>query len=145
VTGVGAGPAYVVGYSSGSGNTDSGPEQSAHNHTTPNHTHSTPSHTHDCPDHSHSVPGHTHSLVYGTFEESYPTSHYVDVYVYKRESSSWVQKAVFVGLITDLEDLDMTPYITGPGDWRLAVISAPAQPNGGRLSCDLFGSLTLLS
>lgn len=108
------------------------------------HTHSTPSHTHGCPDHSHSIAGHTHALNYGTFEESFPASHSVKVKTYKRVGGSWTLQDTSASLTGDLEDLDLSAVITGAGDWRLEVLSDAAQPNGGRLGCDLYGTLTVV-
>lgn len=112
----------------------------SHSHTIA-HTHSTPSHTHDVPDHAHSVPGHVHDLVYGTFEETFPTSFNVKVRVYRRSGSTFSLIDTIEGLTQVLCDIDLTDVITGQGDWRIEVQSSPAQPNNGRLGCDLFGLL----
>lgn len=88
----------------------------AHSHTIP--------HTHQGGTHTHDVAGHNHALTYGTFEESYPATHYVYVRVYKRESGAWVEKALYTGITADLYDLDLTSIIKTPGDWRIAVKGA---------------------
>jgi hypothetical protein len=105
-----------------------------HHHTNP-HTHSTPAHQHD-------INGHTHALTYGTFEEAYPGSHSVTLKVYERVGGSWTLRGTFTGLTGDLEDVDLTAVMTGPGDWRLTVQSEAGQPQGGRLGCDVYGALT---
>lgn len=109
------------------GNWVTGPEQSGHNHSVPAHTHSTPAHT--------------HALDYGTFEETYPASHSVTLRVYERTGSTWTLRGTFSGLTADLEDVDLTAVMTGPGDWRLTIQSAGGQPQGGRLGCDVFGAV----
>lgn len=113
-----------------------------HSHPIP-HTHTTPSHTHTTPDHSHAIAAHGHALTYGTFEETYPTSHSVSLILYKRIDDAWSLIHTTSGLTADLQAVDWTAYLTGPGDWRIEAISAAAQPNGGRLGLDLFGTLSL--
>lgn len=105
------------------------------------HTHGI-THTHSTPNHTHSVAGHTHSLVYGTFEETYPASHDAFLNVYKREGGSWVIQRTYDHLTDDLEDIDISAVITGPGDYRLAIASHTGQPNSGRLGCDIYGALS---
>lgn len=97
-------------------------------------------HSHPIP-HTHNVTiaAHTHGLTYGTFEEAYPVSHSVTLRVYERVGGSWTLRGTFAGLTADLVDVDLTAVMTGPGDWRLTVQSEAAQPNGGRLGCDLYG------
>lgn len=107
------------------------------------HSHPIP-HTHSTPSHQHTVPTHSHALTYGTFEEAYPVSHSVSVATYKRSGGAWTLMNTVSGLTADLEDLDLTAVITGPGDWRIQVQSAAAQPNGGRLGCDLYGTLSVV-
>jgi hypothetical protein len=98
----------------------------------------------DIDPHDHTTPNHTHGLAYGTYEESYPASHSVKVKVYQRVSSTWTLVYTSASQTADLVDLDLTSAITGPGDWRLEVLSDAAQPNGGRLGLDLFGTLELV-
>lgn len=104
-----------------------------------NHTHSTPNHAHATPDHQHTVPGHTHTLVYGVLKETYPVSHSVTLKVYELEAGAWVLRATVGSLTADIEEVDLTAYLTGPGNWRLELKSDAAQPNGGRLGCDISG------
>jgi hypothetical protein len=97
-------------------------------------------HTHNIP-HTHTTPAHTHPLTYGTYEETFPVSHSVDVRTYKRVLGAWVLQDTQSGITADLADIDLTGVITGPGDWRIEAQSAAAQPNGGRLGCDIYGSI----
>lgn len=101
------------------------------------HTHGIP-HTHGI-GHDHTVPAHTHGLTYGVFKEAYPGSHSVTLKVYELEAGAWVLRGTVGGLTADLEEVDLTPYIEGPGNWRLELKSDAAQPNGGRLGCDVSG------
>jgi len=112
-----------------------------HTHTTPSHAHATPDHAHATPDHGHTVPGHTHALDYGTFEEAYPVSHSVFMNVYKLINGTWTIMHTFTGMTDDLVNLNLTGIIDGPGDWRMAIASDVGQPNGGRLSADIYGSI----
>ena len=107
---------------------------SGHTHTVGNHTHGI---THD-----HTTPNHGHGLTYGTFEETYPASHSVTLKVYERVDTTWTLRGTFEGLTDDLEDVELTAVMTNPGDWRLTAQSEAAQPNGGRLGCDVFGAIT---
>lgn len=104
------------------------------------HSHAIP-HTHSTPSHQHSTPSHTHDLTYGTYEEAYPVSHSVTMKTYKRVSGAWVLQDTITGITADLVDEDITDVITGPGDWKITIISEAAQPNGGRLGVDVFGSI----
>lgn len=97
-------------------------------------------HQHSNP-HTHSTPSHSHGLSYGTYEESYPASHSVTLKTYKRVGGAWTLQHTDSGITSDLADIDLTGVITGPGDWRFQVQSAAGQPNGGRLGCDLYGSI----
>lgn len=103
------------------------------------HTHGM-AHTHGIP-HTHTTPDHVHGLTYGTFEETYPTSHEVFMNLYHLEDGVWVFKHTFGNLTRDLEDVDLTDWLSGPGDWRMAIASAPGTPNNGRLAADVYGSL----
>lgn len=99
--------------------------------------------------HTHTTPAHTHSLTYGTYEETYPASHSVKLKVYRRftdgaGTSTWTLLHTSASQTADLVDLDLTAYITTGGDYRLEVLSDAAQPNGGRLGLDLFGTLELV-
>ncbi|HET7070152.1 MAG TPA: hypothetical protein VFI40_04965 [Nocardioides sp.] len=96
----------------------------------------------DISDHDHTTPNHTHGLTYGTYEEAFPASHSVTLTVYKRIAGAWVSQHTTTGITDDLADVDLTTVITGPGDWKITLQSEAAQPNGGRLGCDLFGSIT---
>lgn len=96
-------------------------------------------HTHTTPAHAHTVPGHTHTLVYGVQKEAYPASHSVTLKVYELEAGAWVLRGTIPALIADIEDLDLTAFIGGPGNWRLELKSDAAQPNGGRLGADVSG------
>lgn len=97
-------------------------------------------HTHSTPNHQHTVPGHTHGLTYGVYKEAYPASHSVTLKVYNwDDDAAWDLVATISGITTDTSDQDLTAYITGPGIWRLELKSAAAQPNGGRLGCDVSG------
>jgi hypothetical protein len=89
--------------------------------------------------HTHTTPDHTHGLTYGTFEEAMPASHSVTLRVYERVGSTWTLRGTFSGLTDDLVDVDLTAVMVSSGDWRLTVQSEAAQPNGGRLGCDLYG------
>lgn len=95
-------------------------------------------HTHGMP-HTHTTPNHTHGLTYGVFKEAYPASHNATLKVYELEAGVWTLRATITGLTADAEDLELTSYITGPGQWRLTLQSAAAQPNGGRLGAYLSG------
>lgn len=98
------------------------------------HNHSTPAHTHD-------INGHTHALTYGTFEETYPASHEVFLNLYHLINGTWTFIHTFGNLTHDVENIDMTGWLDGPGDWRLAIASAGGTPNNGRLAADVYGSL----
>lgn len=103
------------------------------------HTHGIP-HTHSTPNHAHDVPGHTHALVYGVYKEAMPASHSVTLKVYEwDDDSTWNLVATVSGITDDVSDQDLSAYITGAGIWRLELKSATAQPNGGRLGCDVAG------
>jgi hypothetical protein len=119
---------------------------SNHSHTIPTHTHTAPAHTHITPDHAHSIPGHGHALTYGTFEEAYPSGHNVTATLYRRGDSSgvWTSMHVSTALTDDIVDLQWGPYFSGPGDYRIEVISLVGQPNGGRLGLDLYGALEVV-
>jgi hypothetical protein len=142
----------------GSGNSGAASAGTAHTHTAgsyagtlnetairtiDNHSH-TIAHTHDVTigNHTHTTPAHTHALTYGTFEEAMPASHSVTVKTYKRAAGVWTLVNTSAAITTDLADLDLTAVITGPGDWRIQVQSDAAQPNGGRLGCDVYGSIS---
>lgn len=102
-----------------------------HSHPIP-HTHSTPNHTHD-------IAGHTHALTYGVFKETYPGSHSVTLTVYELVDTTWTLRGTVAAMTADLNEVDLTAFITGPGNWRLQLKSDAAQPNGGRLGCDVSG------
>ena len=118
-----------------------------HTHDAPNHTHDTPAHSHDTPAHQHGIPGHGHSLVYGTFEEAYPATTNIQYSLFSRNgmTTSWTLLHTGTGFVNlDMIDLDLINWITGSGDYRLEIISAAGQPNGGRLGCDLYGALEVV-
>lgn len=102
------------------------------------HTHPIP-HTHSTPSHQHTVPGHTHSLTAASTKEAYPASHSVEIKVYELVGSTWTLRGTVSGLVGDVEDLDLTAYVTGPGRWRITLQSAGGQPQGGRLGAHLSG------
>lgn len=104
------------------------------------HSHGIP-HTHSTPNHQHTVPGHAHALTYGVFKEAYPASHSVTLKVYELEDTTWLLRGTIAGLTGDIEELNLTPYIGYSGVWRLELKSDAAQPNGGRLGCDVAGFL----
>jgi len=116
-------------------------ESPSHTHTNA-HDHDIP-HTHTTPNHTHSVPSHTHALIYGTFEEPYPPSHSVAMRLYHRVSGIWVLQATISGFTLDLQDADLTSYFNAVGDWRISLLSAGGTPQGGRLSADIFGTVTV--
>lgn len=89
--------------------------------------------------HTHATPNHTHGLTYGVFKETYPASHDATLKVYELDAGAWTLRATITGLTADSEDIELTSYITGPGQWRLTLQSAAAQPNGGRLGAYLSG------
>jgi hypothetical protein len=89
--------------------------------------------------HTHSTPNHTHGLAYGVFKEAYPAGHSVTVKVYELEDDTWNLVATLPALAGDIEDVDLSAYIVGPGNWRLSLKSDAAQPNGGRLGADVSG------
>jgi len=95
-------------------------------------------------DHAHSVPAHTHNLTYGTYEEAYPASHSVKVKTYELVAGVWTLRNTSAALTTDQASIDLTSIITGAGDWRFEILSDAAQPNGGRLGCDLYGTFELI-
>ncbi|MEW6223203.1 MAG: hypothetical protein AB1627_01100 [Chloroflexota bacterium] len=95
-------------------------------------------HTHGIA-HTHSTPNHTHGLTYGVYKEAYPASHSVTLKVYELEAGTWTLRGTIPGLVADQEDLDLSTYITGPGQWLLELVSAAAQPNGGRLGAYVSG------
>lgn len=98
-------------------------------------------HTHNIP-HTHSTPNHTHALTYGTYEETMPVSQSVKVTVYERVAGVWTLRHTSASQTALLVDLDLTSVIDSAGDWRIQVKSDAAQPNGGRLGCDIFGAIT---
>ena len=105
---------------------------------TSDHTHGM-AHTHGI-SHTHSTPNHTHSLTYGVYKEAYPASHSVSLKVYAwDDDAAWDLVTTISGITEDVSEQDLTAYITGPGIWRLELKSAAAQPNGGRLGCDVSG------
>jgi hypothetical protein len=61
--------------------------------------------------------------------------------VYELVGSAWVLRGTISGLTDDTEEVDLLPYIIGPGRWRIVLQSAAAQPNGGRLGAHLSGYL----
>jgi len=150
---VGAGAGQFNFESAVTGDWNSGGE-SGHTHPTPNHSHATPAHSHDTPAHSHDtpahqhgIPGHGHSLVYGTFEEAYPATTNVQYSLFSRNgmTTSWTLLHTGTGFVNlDMIDLDLINWISGAGDYRLEIISAAGQPNGGRLGCDLYGALEVV-
>lgn len=113
--------------------------EGTHFHTLPGHTHSTPNHQHATPNHQHTVPGHTHGLTYGIFKEAMPGSIDVNVGVYIHESEAWQFLGTFSGIKETEIMLDLSPFVDRAGLYRLTLQSAPAQPNGGRLSVDVTG------
>lgn len=108
---------------------------------TSDHTHTIGGHTHTTPNHQHTVPGHTHSLTAAATKEAYPASHSVTLKVYELVDTTWALRGTIAGLTNDVEDIDLTPYIVGPGRWRIVLQSAAAQPNGGRIGAHLSGFL----
>jgi hypothetical protein len=96
-------------------------------------------HTHSTPNHQHNVAGHTHSLTYGVFKETYPASHSVTLKVYELTDTTWTLRGTIAGLTANIVEVDLLPYMNGPGLWRLTLKSDAAQPNGGRLGCDVAG------
>jgi hypothetical protein len=121
----GVGPGFYLNVTAG-GNIETGPETSSL------------SHTHGIT-HTHSTPDHTHGLTYGVFKEAYPGSHSVTLKVYELEAGAWVLRGTISGLTADIEEVDLSPYLEGPGNWRLEIKSDTAQPNAGRLGCDVSG------
>lgn len=104
-----------------------------------NHSHGM-AHTHSTPNHQHTTPTHTHGLTYGVYKEAYPASHSVTLKVYEwDDDATWTLVATVSGITEDVSDQDLSAYITGAGVWRLELKSAAAQPNGGRLGCDVGG------
>jgi len=97
------------------------------------------SHTHSTPNHQHNVAGHTHSLVFGIQPETYPGSHSVTLKIYELVGSTWTLRTTITTLTDDREELDLTQWVTGPGQWRLDLQSAGGQPNGGRLAAYVSG------
>lgn len=110
---------------------------------TSTHTHTTPNHTHDIAGHTHDVAGHTHDLTYGTYEETYPASHSVAMRIYHRDPTGWTLKATISGFTADIQDVDITSYFDSTGDWKITLLSAGGTPQGGRLGCDIFGTVTV--
>lgn len=88
--------------------------------------------------HTHTTPDHTHSISYGVYKEAYPASHSVDLKLYQY-SAGWNLIHTFSALTTDQPEVDMTDYLTSTGKWRIDLISEAAQPNSGRLGCDVSG------
>jgi len=96
-------------------------------------------HTHTIA-HTHTTPNHTHGLTYGVFKETYPVSHNVTLRVARYDAGTgWDELAIITGLTDDVEDVDLTDYITGPGVYRITLRSTTAQPQGGRLGANLAG------
>lgn len=89
--------------------------------------------------HTHSTPNHTHGLTYGVFKEAYPASHSVTLKVYELVTGVWTLRTTIAGLADDSEDVELTEWITGPGQWMLTLQSEAAQPNGGRLGAYVSG------
>lgn len=102
------------------------------------HTVDVPAHTHGIA-HDHTTPDHEHALAYGVFKEPMPASHDVAMGVYRRSGSSWTLLATVSGLTADDEEVNLTQWVDGPGQYRLSLTSAGGQPNGGRLGCDVYG------
>lgn len=119
-----------------------------HNHSMP-HTHTvtigahdhTIAHTHTVTiaAHDHTTPAHTHGLTFGVHKEAYPASHSAELRVYERVGAVWTLRSTLTGLTEDIEEVDLTATIVGPGSWKLSIKSAAAQPQGGRLGCDVAG------
>jgi hypothetical protein len=107
----------------------------------PSHSHSTPNHDHTVAGHDHTVSGHTHALtiVYGIQSEAYPGTHSAILTVFELVGGSWTLRATIGGLTEDREEVDLTAYVSGPGQWRLDLQSAGGQPNGGRLAAYVSG------
>lgn len=112
----------------------------AHSHTVTiaGHTHDI-SHTHTTPNHQHTTPGHTHALTYGVFKETYPASHNVTLTLSERVAGVWTVLGTVTGLTDDIEEVSLAEWVDGPGQYRITLQSAAAQPQGGRLGCDIGG------
>jgi predicted GH43/DUF377 family glycosyl hydrolase len=89
--------------------------------------------------HNVTIPSHTHGLTYGVFKEAFPATHSVEVRVYEWTGSAWSLLTTITGLTDDVEEVDLTQWLDGPGKYRLSIKSASGQPQGGRLGCDVGG------
>jgi hypothetical protein len=61
--------------------------------------------------------------------------------VYERSGSTWTAVVSLSGLTDDLEEVDLSSYVDGPGSWRLEIQSAASQPNNGRLAVSVSGQV----
>lgn len=129
-----AGVAIVLDMATNASHLDTKSAAAAHSHTVTVAAHS---HTVTVPAHSHDTPNHTHTLDYGVFKEAMPASHNVAMGIYRRDGSSWDLVVSISGLTDDVEELDVTQYVDGPGLWRFSLQSEAGQPNGGRLAADM--------
>lgn len=100
----------------------------------------TPDHQHSIV-HTHSTPNHTHSLTAAATKETYPANHSVTLRVYELTDTTWTLRGTIGGLTADVEEVDLLPYVIGPGRWRIDLMSDAAQPNGGRIGAHLSGYL----
>ena len=105
----------------------------------PAHTHSVTVPAHD---HSVTVSPHSHTLDFTLSSEPFPVTHDVNMGVYKRVGASWVLQVTVSGLTDEIEDVMLSQYVTGPGQWRLTIQNVAGQPQGGRLSADVYGEVT---
>lgn len=126
-------------------NFDECPHHAGHAHISSidSHSHSVTigSHTHSVSAHTHTTPDHTHDLDYGVFKEALPASWSVELRLYRWTGVFWSLQHEITGLTDQLEEVDLSDYITTPGRYRIRINSAAGQPNDGRLGCDVSGHI----
>lgn len=93
--------------------------------------------------HSHGVTidPHAHDLEYGLHLEPMPGSIDVGLGLYRRTGSVWELITSVSGLNEQIEEVNLSQWLEGPGSWRITLESVPGQPNNGRLGVDVAGSI----
>lgn len=93
-------------------------------------------HTHTIA-HTHDIDPHTHGLTYGVFKEPIPSGFSYNLRILTWSGSSWDQVALITALTGEIEEIDVTEHVTGPGLWRFSIDGTDGSPNGGRLGADV--------
>jgi hypothetical protein len=70
-----------------------------------------------------------------------PVSWSVTLRLYEYVASVWTLRHTAAPMIGLTGEIDLSDYVTDAGMWLVTLQSDAAQPNGGRLSAQLFGTV----